>query len=509
MDVVDCCVIARVAYYIVLTGLCVYGLHRLFLVSLFLRVRTRLPQPGSRFAEWPYVTVQLPMFNEAAVARRVIEAAGAIDYPRDRLQIQVLDDSVDETTRIATDAVESLRLRGVDAEYLHRTDRTGFKAGALEAGTKSAKGEFIAIFDADFIPPPGILKDAIHHFMDPHVGAVQTRWEHLNRRDSLLTSAQAILLDGHFLIEHTARNRTGRFMSFNGTAGIWRRSAIESAGGWQHDTLTEDLDLSYRAQLAGWSIVFRPDITAPAELPPEMVGFKAQQHRWTKGGAQTCRKMLGSVFAHKVPLRVKVEALFHLTSGVAYCLMVLLAILFGPALFAHAVAPLQLPGIGAIEAILFALGFGSATVFYVASQRELRERWSSIFWRLPALLAVGTGITLNNAVAALQGFFGSVGEFERTPKYGNGPKSDQTIAPRTSASARKRRGRLWQAGFELLLASQLAGWFVFILFVTGWNLVAATALPFVVMFVFGFSYVAISTIGALMERRTAAQSSLA
>ncbi|MFP4104670.1 MAG: cellulose synthase family protein, partial [Phycisphaerae bacterium] len=325
-------------YTLVLVIVSIYGLHRYVLVYLYYRHRKKVPQPKGTFDELPRVTVQLPMFNERFVARRIIEKTCLIDYPKDKMQIQVLDDSIDDTCEIAKEAVEEARDKGFDIEYIHRTDRTGYKAGALENGLKSAKGEFVTIFDADFVPKPDILKRSVHHFTDPDVCVVQTRWDHLNRNDSLLTRSQAIYLDGHFAIEHVARNRSQRFMSFNGTAGTWRIEAIRDAGGWEHDTLTEDLDLSYRAQLKGWKFVFLPELTAPAELPPEMMAFKAQQFRWTKGGAQTALKLLPTIMKAKVPLKVKIESFFHLTGFSMHIYMLALVIMMLPAMFFRCIA---------------------------------------------------------------------------------------------------------------------------------------------------------------------------
>ena len=483
--------VAIAAYLAVLTLICIYGAHRYFLVLLYYRVRSRAPRPRAEFAELPRVTVQLPMFNEQFVARRIIEQAAAIDYPRDRLQIQVLDDSTDETQDIARQTVERLRAAGHDIVYRHRTNRTGFKAGALEEGTREATGEFIAIFDADFLPPPNILRATIHFFTDPAVGMVQSRWEHLNRDVSVLTQAQAILLDGHFVIEHTARNRTGRFMSFNGTAGIWRKAAIADAGGWQHDTLTEDLDLSYRAQLRGWRFVFLPHLTSPAELPPEMNAFKAQQHRWTKGGAQTCVKLLPQVLRSRAPWWVKLEAFFHLTSGAVYVLVVLLSLLVGPALLAKlTLKHEQSRWVLWYELALFIIGFGSTTLFYVISQRELLRSWWRALSYVPTLMAVGIGIAFNNAVAALDGFFGATGEFVRTPKFGD--------AAHRPADWRKRLGGLqirknWKAWAELAMALYLLACAAALFSYDNWFQRVSMALPFLVIFIAGYFYVAFET----------------
>ena len=279
-------------YYLVLGTLAVYGVHRLALVALYYRTRRRSNPSEIQPAHWPLVTVQLPIYNERYVVARLIDAVCALDYPPDRLEIQVLDDSTDETQQIAAARVARYRALGFDIHHLHRLDRNGFKAGALEAGFARARGELLAVFDADFVPQTDFLRRTVFHFADPRCGMVQARWDHINRGYSWLTRIQAIFLDGHFLIEHAARNRSGRFFNFNGTAGVWRRQAILDAGGWQHDTLTEDLDLSYRAQMAGWKFLFLPEVTVPAELPVDINAFKRQQYRWAKGSVQTARKLL-------------------------------------------------------------------------------------------------------------------------------------------------------------------------------------------------------------------------
>ena len=280
-------------YYLVLSVLALYGMHRLVLLAIFFWTRRRNPERPPDPDLWPRVTVQLPIFNERYVATRLIDAVCALDYPRDRLEIQVLDDSTDDTRERVAACVERQRRLGFDIRHLHRTDRTGYKAGALAAGCAEARGDLLAIFDADFVPPTDFLLRTVPYFADQEIGVVQARWEHVNRDYSLLTQAQAIFLDAHFRIEHQARNRGGNFFNFNGTAGLWRRQAIDDAGGWQHDTLTEDLDLSYRAQLAGWRFLFLPDVVAPAELPVDANAFKRQQFRWAKGSVQTARKLLG------------------------------------------------------------------------------------------------------------------------------------------------------------------------------------------------------------------------
>jgi cellulose synthase/poly-beta-1,6-N-acetylglucosamine synthase-like glycosyltransferase len=472
----------------------VYGFHRYMIVYLYYKNRKRAPRAPGEFDEPPAVTIQLPMYNERHVARRVIEGTCRIDYPPEKLQIQVLDDSTDETCRIARQTVAECRERGFDIEYIHRDHRAGYKAGALENGLKTAKGEFITIFDADFVPYPGILKESIHYFTDPRVCAVQTRWEHLNREDSMLTRAQAILLDGHFAIEHVARNRSERFMSFNGTAGTWRRAAIEDAGGWQHDTLTEDLDLSYRAQLKGWKFVFLPDLTAPAELPSEMMAFKAQQFRWTKGGAQTALKLLPKVLLSRSPLKVKLEAFFHLTCFTLHLYVLLLVALMYPAMHLRTV-PLEYGTLwrGAFDIGVFTLATMSASVFYIASQVELFGDWRRVVKYLPILMAVGIGLSVSNAKAVLEALFGKKSEFVRTPKYGGWKPPEGAAAP---AARPKRRGRSLVPYVELLFGVYMAACLVHSLSGLG----AAVTAPFLAMFTFGFFYVGAASLLARRAR---------
>ena len=323
-------------YCTVLLVLCTYGAHRATLVFQCLRYKRRIERASRSVAvanaDLPTVTVQLPLYNEATVVRRLLDAAGSLDYPSDRLELQVLDDSTDETQGIARAAVEELRERGINAVYLRRPDRHGYKAGALDFGLQQATGELVAIFDADFVPQASFLRDIVGHFMDPRIGMVQTRWEHMNRDHSLLTSIQALMLDGHHMVENRARFGAGNMFNFSGTGGMWRRQAITDAGGWEHDTLTEDLDLSYRAQLAGWRFVYRGDVLTPAELPEDMSSFRAQQYRWAKGTVQTARKLLRRVAKSELTLAQRIEAFFHMLPHMAYPMMVLLTLLLLPAL---------------------------------------------------------------------------------------------------------------------------------------------------------------------------------
>ena len=403
------------AYYGVLTLLAIYGAHRGWMVLLYYRHRDRSPGPGGELAPLPRVTVQLPIYNEVYVVERLVEAVAAIDYPRPLLEIQILDDSTDETRQIARRTARRLRRIGFDISYRPRLRRTGFKAGALQEGLAAARGEYILIFDADFVPPPEILRSCLPQFSDPGVGMVQARWDHLNRDFSLLTRIQSILLDGHFVIEHTARHRSGRFFNFNGTAGIWRRSCLEDAGGWQSDTLTEDLDVSYRAQLRGWRFVYQRDCAAPAEVPVDIHGFKSQQHRWAKGSIQTGRKLLPSILRSRLPWRIKAEAFFHLTNNVSYLLVLCLALLMVPAIVIR-----DRIGWQKLIVLDFPLFFGatfSFLAFYISSQRELGRGWIPTLRCLPALLSLGIGLSINNARAVLEGALDRDTEFARTPKY--------------------------------------------------------------------------------------------
>ena len=416
-----------VACYIgILCAIAFYGLHRYILVYLYCKHRNNIYEPKGKWPELPRVTVQLPMFNEDSVAERVIKATCQLDYPLDRLEIQVLDDSTDHSADIARQACEEWAAKGYPIKFVHRDNRTGYKAGALAEGMKTATGEFIAIFDADFIPPRDLLRNVLDHFTDDKVGMVQVRWDHLNRNASLLTRTQAIFLDAHFVIEHTARNRSGRFMHFNGTAGVWRRTTIDDAGGWEHDTLTEDLDLSYRAQLKGWQFVYLPQFCAPAELPPEIIAFKQQAHRWTKGSFQTAIKLLPSILRSKhLPKRLKLEAFFHLTNTIVYPMMVLVTLLMYPTFFVS-FSPLKPYAWSQhiFSATLFILATCSASTFFVFGQRELFGKeagWRSLLY-VPFLMALGVGMSLNNAKAVIEAVWSAIrkkpSEFVRTMKYG-------------------------------------------------------------------------------------------
>jgi cellulose synthase/poly-beta-1,6-N-acetylglucosamine synthase-like glycosyltransferase len=406
----------QAAYFGVLSTLALYGLHRLFLVLVYLRrtpERTddpALPAAGG----WPALTVQLPVYNERYVIERLIGAACSMTYPGDRPEIQVLDDSDDSTTELIARLVESYRAAGHDIHHVRRNGRDGFKAGALAHGLERARGELIALFDADFVPSPDFLERTVPALRDPGVGMVQARWGHINREFSLLTRAQAMMLDAHFIVEHGARHASGLFFNFNGTAGVFRRRCIEEAGGWRGDTLTEDLDLSYRAQLAGWRFDYRPEVVAGAELPVELNALRSQQRRWAKGSIQTAIKLLPAVMRAPLPRRVKLEAILHLTNNLPYLLLTALAVLIVPALDARAGNPL---GYLLLDLPLLLAGTGSFFVFCAVAQRAARSDWERSLVHLPVLMAIGIGLCLNNGLAVLDGLTGRVSAFRRTPKY--------------------------------------------------------------------------------------------
>jgi cellulose synthase/poly-beta-1,6-N-acetylglucosamine synthase-like glycosyltransferase len=465
-----------VAYFFVLCILGVYGWHRYYIVYLYKKYSGHVPGPPPPVADWPVVTVQLPIFNEMYVVDRLIEAVCALDYPKDRLEIQVLDDSTDETCGRAELAVRRQQANGFDIVYLHRTDRTGFKAGALQEGLKVARGEYVAIFDADFVPSPDFLLRTVPYLVtDSQLAVVQARWGHLNHDYSLLTRVQAVMLDGHFVLEHGARNRAGCFFNFNGTAGIWRRTAIADAGGWQHDTLTEDLDLSYRAQMRGWRFLFLPDLLTPAEVPVEMNAFKTQQHRWAKGSIQTCRKILPLLLQSNLPLVVKVEAFFHLTANFNYLLMVVLSVLIFPSMVVR--YNMGFTEMLLIDVPLFAAATMSVVNFYLMSQREAYADWRTRVKYLPFVLAVGIGLAVNNARAVLEAMFGHDSEFARTPKYGIERSDDDWHHKKYHKSMPV------QAFVEVALGLYFT-WTVLYAIDNG----IYGTLPFLVLFQFGFLY---------------------
>jgi len=391
-----------IPYFSVLVVLSFYGLHRYEMIRGYWKHRKRLteapePQP---FVELPRVTIQLPLYNERYVVERLIEETSKMDYPRHLLEIQVLDDSTDETHAFTERLVAEYRAAGVPIEYIHRRNRLGYKAGALQNGLSTATGEIVAIFDADFVPPTDFLRKTIHYFSDPKVGMVQTRWGYLNRHYNVLTEVQAMLLDGHFVLEHVARSGAGLFFNFNGTAGLLRRSMIQDAGGWQHDTLTEDSDLSYRAQLKGWKFVYVPSIECPSELPVDTYGFQVQQSRWAKGLTQVAMKLLPTILRAKLPFRVKLEAVAHLTPNISYPLMIAVSALMLPVMIVRFyMGWFQMV---VIDTPLIAASFWSISAFYVIAHRALFPKtWKRAFLFLPALMAAGVALTIINTRAVI------------------------------------------------------------------------------------------------------------
>ena len=397
-------------YFIFLIGVALYGINALIMSGLFLKYRRQLQSRPDCKQPWPSVTVQLPIFNEKYVVERLIEAVAELDYPADRLSIQVLDDSTDETVALARACVARHQLRGLNISHVRRPDRSGFKAGALAYGLPLAQGEFIAIFDADFVPPADFLRKVIPHFADQAVGAVQARWGHLNADYDTLTRAQALALDGHFVVEQTARSRAGLLFNFNGSGGIWRRDCIIEAGGWQADTIAEDLDLSYRAQLSGWQLKYLPDVVAPAEIPPMLTAFKRQQFRWAKGSIQCLRKNLGSVLRASLSPWQKVQAMLHLSAYLVHPLLLGMIIIGLPVIL------LQDPGSLPLSALGLA-GFAPPLLFAL-SQWAIYPNWIQRFLYFPFLVFLGAGITLNNTRAVFEAIFDRQATvFLRTPKF--------------------------------------------------------------------------------------------
>jgi cellulose synthase/poly-beta-1,6-N-acetylglucosamine synthase-like glycosyltransferase len=402
-------IVFEILYAVCLMLLGIYGFNNLLLTWLYLRHRHDAPSDPPPPADWPHVTVQLPIYNERHTVERLLDAAAALDYPRERLEIQVLDDSTDDTRGIVERALDRLRQQGVDAVHVTREERTGYKGGALAAGVATAKGEFLAVFDADFLPPRDFLRRVVPHFSDPAVGCVQTRWGHVNRDYSLFTRVQALGVDGHFVIEQTARSRAGLFLNFNGTAGVWRRACVADAGGWRGDTLTEDLDLSYRAQLSGWRIAYLPDVVVPAELPAQVSAYKRQQARWAQGSIQTALKMLGPLLRSDQSWAVKLEGVIHLTSYLVHPFMLLTVLLTLPMSFSSSWVLRAAPWL-----MISAVG---PPLMYVMAQVVQGEEWKRRARLLPLLMLLGIGLAVNNTAAATRALLGIKRRFQRTPKF--------------------------------------------------------------------------------------------
>jgi cellulose synthase/poly-beta-1,6-N-acetylglucosamine synthase-like glycosyltransferase len=473
-----------VPYFAVLLVLSVYGMHRYEMVREYFATRKKIPtEAPDKFDELPRVTVQLPIYNERYVVERLLEQVMKMEYPKDKLQIQVLDDSTDDTHAFTERLVAGYQAAGFPIEYKHRANRHGFKAGALQEGMHTATGELMAIFDADFIPPVDFLMRTVHFFKDPNVGVVQTRWTYLNRHYNLLTEIQAMLLDGHFILEHCARSGGGLFFNFNGTAGILRAKMIEDAGGWQHDTLTEDSDLSYRAQLKGWRFVYVPSIECPSELPVETYGFQVQQSRWAKGLTQVAIKLLPSILRSKISPRRKLEAIFHLTPNISYPLMLIVSALMFPVMIVRfymgwwQMVMLDLP--------LIAASFWSISIFYLMAHHEVFPlKWKRAIVLMPALMAAGIALTLINAKGVIEALFGIQSSFIRTPKYAIGGGDKVKIQ---NVQYRRRSG--WLPYAELAVGSYFVYMIAFAIESSNF-----LAIPFLLLFVSGYYWAGFSTL---------------
>jgi cellulose synthase/poly-beta-1,6-N-acetylglucosamine synthase-like glycosyltransferase len=411
-----------ILYFLALLTLLLFGVQGFVMVYYHFKSRTKEEPPDLTLEEFPPVTIQLPIYNEVYVVERLIKAACGIKYPTEKLEIQVLDDSTDETTSVVTRAVTEMVARGYHIEHIQRGTREGYKAGALREGLKTARGEFIAIFDADFVPREDFLMRTMPYFFrDEKIGMVQTRWEHLNTDYSLLTRAQAMALDGHFVIEQVVRNRSGFFINFNGTGGIWRKACIVDAGNWHDDTLTEDLDLSYRAQLRGWRFKFLRDVTSPAELPSEINALKSQQFRWTKGAIETAKKILPLVWRSKLPLRIKLQSTFHLTNNLVFPFILLAGVLNVPLVYVK-----NHGGYETYFALMsiFVVAFIGSLLFYTFSQKEIYPDWRRRLFLFPLFMAGSMGFAVNNTKAVIEGLISKKREFVRTPKYAIEKKGD-------------------------------------------------------------------------------------
>jgi cellulose synthase/poly-beta-1,6-N-acetylglucosamine synthase-like glycosyltransferase len=469
-----------ISYFTSLFILFVFGLHG-FIMIYYHRKYRNVTHNIKETNDEPLVTIQLPLYNELYVVERLIESVCEIEYPKDKMEIQVLDDSTDETVEITRRMVEKKKAEGYDIVHVRRENREGFKAGALKEGLKTAKGEFIAIFDADFIPHKDFLRKTLKFFTDNKVGMVQTRWEHLNGDYSILTKAQALALDGHFVIEQTVRNKAGFFINFNGTGGVWRKSCIMDAGNWHADTLTEDLDLSYRAQLLGWRFVFLKDFTSPAELPSEINALKSQQFRWTKGAIETAKKILPLVWKSKVSLRIKLQATFHLTNNLVFPFILLAAILNVPLIF--------IKNSGSHEAYfaimsLFVLAFISSFLFYLYSQKDIRADWRKKIVLFPLFMAGSMGFAVNNSRAVIEGLLNRKSEFVRTPKFKVENEKDSWIGKRYTS--RKIGLSVY---VELIMAI-----YCLVGIASSLYFLEIAALPFQILFCLGFSFVSITSI---------------
>lgn len=466
------------AYFVSLTILFLFGSSGFVMIYYYMKHRDKKLERAGELTEFPLITMQLPVYNELYVVERLIRAACQVDYPLDRLEIQVLDDSTDETVGIVAGLVEEYQGKGYNIQHIRRTIRTGYKAGALREGMKSAGGEFIAIFDADFIPSRNFFRQTLPYFyLDQRVGLVQTRWEHLNSDYSFLTRVQAMALDGHFVIEQNVRNKAGFFINFNGTGGIWRKECIVDAGNWEADTLTEDLDLSYRAQLRGWKFKFLNDVTSPAELPSEINALKSQQFRWTKGAIETARKILPQVWKSSLPLEKKIHATFHLSNNIVFPFILLAGILNVPLIFIKHQGGYE--NYFAIMAV-FVFAFIGSFLFYLYSQKDVYHDWQKRMLLFPLFMAGSMGFAVNNTRAVIEGLFKRKTEFVRTPKYSVITKKDRWL---------DKKYVLMKFNYTVVLEVILAVYCLFGVAASIYYLELA-AVPFQLMFSMGFGLVA-------------------
>ncbi len=473
--------IVLIGYFVSLLVLFVFGCHGFVMLYYYRKYKNVKNVPLDNVKCDAMVTIQLPLYNEMYVVDRLLNSICKIDYPKDKMEIQVLDDSTDETVGLVKKLVEEKRKLGFNISHIRRGSRKGFKAGALKEGLKIANGEYVAIFDADFVPRRDFLKKTLAFFSDENVGMVQTRWEHLNGTYSMLTRAQAMALDGHFVIEQTVRNKAGFFINFNGTGGIWKRKCILESGNWQEDTLTEDLDLSYRAQLNGWKFVFLKDYTSPAELPSEINALKNQQFRWTKGAIETAKKILPLVWKSNVPLRVKFQSTFHLTNNLVFPFILLAAILNVPLIF--------IKNSGSHEVYfailsLFVLAFIGSFLFYLFSQKDVRADWRKKIVLFPLFMAGSMGFSVNNSRAVIEGLLNRKSEFVRTPKYKVVSEKDTWVGKRYFSKKIE-----FSVIVELLMAI-----YCLLGVVSSLYFAEIAALPFQILFFLGFSLVSVTSI---------------
>ncbi len=464
-----------------------FGSHGFIIIYYYLKHRHKRDDFSNQLDQFPVVTLQLPIYNEMYVVERLIKTVCEIDYPIDKLEIQVLDDSTDETVEIVANIVKEYQLKGFDIQHIHRTERTGYKAGALKEGLKSTKGEFVGIFDADFIPRKNFLQIVLPFFKDPKIGMVQTRWEHLNRAYSLVTQIQALALDGHFVLEQQSRNKAGYFINFNGTSGVWRKECIFDAGNWEADTLTEDLDLSYRAQLKGWKFRYLTDFTTPSEVPSEINSLKSQQFRWTKGAIETAKKMLFRVWKAKLPLKTKIMCTFHLTNNIVFPFILVVCLLNMPIVL---IKNTGLYDTYFMFMSVFVLAFIASFLFYLFSQKDVYEDWRSRILLFPVFMAGSMGFAINNTKAVFEALINKKSEFVRTPKYGIEGDHDKWQD--------KKYVHKKVVKFSVILECMIALYSLACVVVSAVTLQIA-AIPFQLMFTFGFGFVAYLSIKHVID----------